>query len=195
MLRDEFSKLPPQEGPPIHTEELADGSLRRRLEQMHASIKITMFSPGRDFLKPSFGHDQQESRYGLYYWSHRAGCITQFKGAALLQRVAERVSSTPHILANLARHCDENVRIAVAENENTSAETLLLLAADEHPDVRYTVAENYGCPMPVLAALTEDENPYIAHRAKQTLSRLTGCTILTPVFQQSEGVARFFSTR
>ncbi|HEY9684462.1 MAG TPA: hypothetical protein V6C86_22970 [Oculatellaceae cyanobacterium] len=72
---------------------------------------------------------------------------------------------------------DAELRIAVADQINTTEEVLLLLAEDDNPDVRYAVAENHNISRKVLNLLVADSNPYVACRAQKTLARLAAETI------------------
>jgi len=103
-------------------------------------------------------------------------------------------SCSPQILAALARHKVDRIRLRVAENTSTPAEVLESLSADRNADVRIAVgvnpatpayvsnrlacdqdlnvrfglAEDISCPGALLEILSRDSNPYISCRARQT---------------------------
>lgn len=91
----------------------------------------------------------------------------------LLERLAEHPAASENLLTKLSLHECATVRAAVAENKRTPVCMLLKLAADECPDVRYVIAENALSPMMVLQLLAEDDNPYVAHRARNTMQRIS----------------------
>lgn len=90
-----------------------------------------------------------------------------------IRGIAENPDTDPHILNQLARHSDPEVRIGVADNSHTPFSTLLKLCGDDHLDVRYSMAENHNLQGFLLAKLQNDENPYISARAERTLARLS----------------------
>ncbi len=96
----------------------------------------------------------------------------------ILLRVAENPSSGKDTLSRLAFHEDPEVRAAVSENPNTPESCFKRLASDESVDVRYRLAENPHSPAAALYNLLKDENPYVAQRARQTLSRILGASVL-----------------
>ena len=91
---------------------------------------------------------------------------------------AENSSTPADILALLAESCDVKVRMAIADNRNAALETTMLLAQDEDADLRYQLAENHNIDESVLVFLADDSNPFVAHRARKTLNRLKGGTIV-----------------
>ena len=92
--------------------------------------------------------------------------------AAALVSLAEDSGTPQDTLASLAIHTLLDVRQAVCDNPNTSAETLRLLCNDYDPDVRYVLASNHNIQLEILSVLVEDENPYVAARAQQTIKHL-----------------------
>ena len=95
------------------------------------------------------------------------------------KEVAEHPDTSVDALRELAAHADAEFRTAVAEHRNTLFETVMLLAQDESADVRYAIAENHNIHAAVLTLLIEDENPFVAHRARKTLERVRGASIVT----------------
>lgn len=100
---------------------------------------------------------------------------------AVLMRLAENPRTPPKLLESLASQANSDLKIAVAENLSCPVELLQKLANDHDPDVRYAIAENHNMPATVLVRLTDDENPYVCCRAKRTLDRLQGFSILHSV--------------
>lgn len=78
-----------------------------------------------------------------------------------------------------------DVRIAAADNGETSSEILRALAYDVNPDVRFAIAENHNINLEILSILTADENPYVAHRARKTLQRIEGGQVKQGNFVQT----------
>ena len=91
---------------------------------------------------------------------------------ATILGIAENPNTNPHILNQLARHEEPEVRIGVADNPSTPFSTLLKLSGDESEDVRYAMAENHNLQGFLLARLQNDDNPYVSVRANKTLERL-----------------------
>jgi len=94
------------------------------------------------------------------------------------QAVAEHPDTSSDALTVLACHRNIEVRTAVADHKNTTNETVMLLAQDESVDLRYAIAENHNVGENVLNMLIDDANPFVAHRAKKTLARIRGASIL-----------------
>ncbi len=86
--------------------------------------------------------------------------------------VASDASTSATILDRLSKHCNVQVRIAVADNENTNANTSMHLAQDDNPDLRYAMAENHHIDRNILDILATDINPFVAYRAQKTILRL-----------------------
>jgi hypothetical protein len=97
---------------------------------------------------------------------------------------AEDTSTASHLLEQLALSDNADVRIAVADNSCTPIDLLSALARDENPDVRYAIAENHNIDRDVLAMLLEDDNPYVADRARRTLDRLAGGSVVNANFDK-----------
>ncbi len=85
---------------------------------------------------------------------------------------ASHASTTASILQGLSKHHSLEVRMAVADNENTSANTSMQLAHDSNADLRYAMAENHHMHKSILDFLTKDINPFVADRAQKTILRL-----------------------
>ena len=70
-----------------------------------------------------------------------------------LQVIAERSTTPPRRLAELAVHPDKIIRGIVAANPNTTPEILWQLAKDESIDVRRKLLGNYNCPEDIINSL------------------------------------------
>lgn len=115
------------------------------------------------------GTTKVQDYFGALFSDTSINCLT---------RIAENISMPASMLEQLALHSDSSVREAVADNPNTPLDTMWLLARDESVDVRYAIAENHNVALAILTFLCEDENPYVACRARATMDRLWGCSIL-----------------
>lgn len=117
------------------------------------------------------------------------GNIDWLKATPLWGRsVAESPTTSKDILRQLALHASNDVREAVAENANAPLDIVLTLALDESADVRYSIAENHNSHVQVLNLLAVDANPFVATRARKTLDRLQGFSLLQLPFSRSESV-------
>ncbi len=67
-----------------------------------------------------------------------------------LQVIAERSTTPPRRLAELAMHPDKLIRCMVAANPNATPEILWHLAKDDSIDVRRKLLSNYNCPEEVI---------------------------------------------
>jgi len=67
-----------------------------------------------------------------------------------LQVIAERSTTPPRRLAELAAHPDKIIRSMVAANPNATPEILWKLAKDESIDVRRKLLGNYNCPEEII---------------------------------------------
>ena len=114
---------------------------------------------------------------------------SQFESVSLRQ-AAEHPFTPSHVLHKLAKSKDITVRTAVADHANTSIETILFLTKDHSEDLRYALAENHNLDIQALKILSEDENPYVSHRAKKTLARLEGGTVLSGNFAPMQAVPK-----
>ncbi len=72
------------------------------------------------------------------------------KEADFMQVIAAKDTTPAKRLAQLSRHADWNVRLAVANNPHTTARTLCLLAKDPIPLVRKRVIFNHNCPPDIV---------------------------------------------
>jgi len=86
--------------------------------------------------------------------------------------IASHADTPAFVLHRLAKHCNVDVRLAVADNKNTHTLTTMQLALDNNPDIRYALAENHQIDSNILNVLAMDDNPFVADRAQKTLSRL-----------------------
>jgi hypothetical protein len=93
-------------------------------------------------------------------------------------RVAENIATPVSALLSLANDHNREVKIRLADNESLPTVLLLHLVHDKDDDVRYSLAENRQMAPTILQILARDENPYVAHRAAQTLSRVTDSPFL-----------------
>ncbi len=94
------------------------------------------------------------------------------KGKNDSNHIAGYAATSAAVLHQLSKHCNVQVRIAVADNENTSAITSMILARDDNPDLRYALAENHHIDRSILDLLATDANPFVADRARRTILRL-----------------------
>ncbi len=94
-----------------------------------------------------------------------AGCL------GLVRRAAEHPQVTLDVIIALSQHEDPEVRAAVVDHHQTSADLHWRLATDDSADVRYAIAESYLVDMDVISSLLEDANPYVSHRARTTLKK------------------------
>jgi hypothetical protein len=67
---------------------------------------------------------------------------------------------------------DVGYRILVAHNSKISIKLLSLLAKDESVEVRLAVAQNQNTPLDILTVLGEDTNNNISKKAIQTLIKI-----------------------
>jgi len=88
------------------------------------------------------------------------------------KNIANRVSTPASVLHRLSLHTNVQVRMAVADNENTGVHTSMQLAQDDSADLRYALAENHHIDGRILGFLAKDTNPFVAHRAQKTILRL-----------------------
>ena len=125
-------------------------------------------------------HQREERSYSVDAAKRQdyLGAIFSDTSISCLTRIAENISMPASMLEQLALHNDASVREAVADNPNTPLDTMWLLARDESVDVRYAIAENHNVALAILTFLSEDENPYVACRARATMDRLWGCSVL-----------------
>jgi len=86
--------------------------------------------------------------------------------------IASRASTPASVLHRLSLHTNMQVRMAVADNENTGVHTSMHLAQDGSADLRYALAENHHIDGRILDFLAKDTNPFVAYRAQKTISRL-----------------------
>jgi len=108
------------------------------------------------------------------------------------KEVAEHPSTSIDALRKLAAHADVEVRTAVADHRDTPLETVMLLAQDESVDLRYAIAENHNSHANVLSMLAQDDNPFVAHRARKTLERVCGHSILAfPVVEARPSLMQY----
>ncbi len=98
--------------------------------------------------------------------------LTRTLGLMGAKYVASNAFTTASVLNRLSMHHNLQVRIAVADNENTSAFTSMQLAKDASADLRYAIAENHHVHRSILDFLTKDINPFVADRAQKTILRL-----------------------
>jgi len=100
--------------------------------------------------------------------------ITSIKtlGKAGANYIASHAATSVSVLHRLSKHKDVKVRIAVADNENTSTDTSMQLAHDDNADLRYALADNHHINRGTLDFLAMDENPFVADRARRTILRL-----------------------
>jgi hypothetical protein len=98
--------------------------------------------------------------------------FTRTWGLSGAKYTASNASTTAAVLDRLSTHQNLQVRMAVADNENTSLLTSMHLAKDANADLRYALAENHHVHRRTLDFLTKDINPFVADRAQKTLLRL-----------------------
>ncbi len=67
-----------------------------------------------------------------------------------LQVIAERSTTPPRRLAELAMHSDKLIRSLVAANPNATPEILWQLAKDDSIEVRRKLLSNYNCPEDII---------------------------------------------
>ncbi len=91
---------------------------------------------------------------------------------SFLKQLANSEDTPVHLLKELVKTCNVEIREALVDNRNVTVELLMILARDESCDVRYALAENHNVPKEVLEILSEDDNPYVQYRAQSTLTRL-----------------------
>ena len=79
-----------------------------------------------------------------------------------------RVSDDPEILRELAADPDDDVRIEVADNENTPEDVLRLLAEDSYAD--FAVARNPKTPIDLLEELSESGDTSVRYSVAENPS-------------------------
>jgi hypothetical protein len=93
---------------------------------------------------------------------------------AFLKVIAQKSSTPPRRLAELAKHANKEIRAMVAENANSPLETLWFLSRDRVADVKLKLTENYNCPIEIIEALQDDKDSYVSWQARNILSKLMG---------------------
>jgi hypothetical protein len=91
-----------------------------------------------------------------------------------LKVIAQKTSTPPRRLTELAKHANKEIRALVAENANAPLETLWTLAKDPAAEVKLKLTENYNCPIEIIEALQEDKDSFVSWQARNILIKLMG---------------------
>ena len=92
-----------------------------------------------------------------------------FRFDNIRKAVARNENTSAEALIILAKDEKSHIRTLVAGNANTSPEVLSKLAENEDIDVRVAVAENPRTPYNTLIMLTKDKNVLISETAEEAL--------------------------
>lgn len=89
-----------------------------------------------------------------------------------LLMIANKSTTPPRRLKDLANHAQSAIRASVASNPNTPAEVLWLMARDADPTVKIKLAGNCNLPEEILDILKEDKDSFVAKAALKVQNKL-----------------------